>query len=583
MKRKYPDWPIQNNYDDGFAETAPVGTFPANPYGLHDLGGNVWQWCEDWFDQNQGLHVLRGGAWDSLPAPSVVRGCGTPTERKAKHGFRVVLALGVEGTEASAHKATSASVRPEGPSEANLPGDWERLFFDNFDRGNADGWSLVPGWKVEKDGGNFVLSGTGHAPFASAGNPSWSDYSVKLRLKLVRGGTHINFRATMASPRYLLGVHSEGIILRKSVRNQPATTVVQTNLAVGVGAWHAVEIVGLADHLEVNFDGRNVIDFIDQQEPILQGAFSFETQPDAYVLFDDVEVRGKPVGTIPVKAQVGEHAGGSVGGAGPQQVSPSQRWTNSLGMVFVSVPGTDVQFSIWETRVQDFEAFVNATRHDMGNEMVVFKSGRNQTQAGYNWKAPGFARGPTHPVVGASWDDARAFCAWLTAKERREGRLASDQTYRLPTDLEWSGAAGLGAEPGRTPQERSGQTKGYHWGNQWPPPAGFGNLAGEEARDIDWPAGFQTITGYNDGYPRTAPVGSFRANRFGLYDLEGNVLEWAEDLQGEGATKRTIRWGSWFAGRPDWCSPSFRSFEEPTFRASGVGFRLVLAGGSIPK
>ncbi len=73
-------------------------------------------------------------------------------------------------------------------------------------------------------------------------------------------------------------------------------------------------------------------------------------------------------------------------------------------------------------------------------------------------------------------------------------------------------------------------------------------------------------------------VGSFRPNRFGLFDLEGNAADWCEDFFDGKSGKRVVRWGTWFSGKPEWCSPSFRSSEAIGFRAAGVGFRIVLEG-----
>ena len=60
---KSKDQPWTKDYTDGYATTSPVGSFPANAYGLYDMGGNVWQWCEDWFDKDQKDRVIRGASW----------------------------------------------------------------------------------------------------------------------------------------------------------------------------------------------------------------------------------------------------------------------------------------------------------------------------------------------------------------------------------------------------------------------------------------------------------------------------------------------------------------------------------------
>ncbi len=135
---------------------------------------------------------------------------------------------------------------------------------------------------------------------------------------------------------------------------------------------------------------------------------------------------------------------------------PGQPFTNSLGMKFI--PAADTRISVWETRVQDYEAFCRAS--------------------GRHYQPPDFAQASTHPVVKVNWFDAMAFCKWLTEKERDENLIEDRQSYRLPTDREWSLAVGLANESGATPQARDGKIKNeFPWGKQWPPPTGAGNCS----------------------------------------------------------------------------------------------------------
>jgi len=265
-------------------------------------------------------------------------------------------------------------------------------------------------------------------------------------------------------------------------------------------------------------------------------------------------------------------------------------WENSLGMKFVPVAGTAVLFRVWDVRVRDFRAFAQdragngGWEYQKGSQPFILKSDDWKPRGWeYGWNDPGFAQSDEHPVVCVSWEDAKAFCAWLTQKERAEGRIGSGQCYRLPTDAEWSVAVGLPPEIDATPREKSGKVKGvYPRGSGWPPPSGAGNYAGIETRDRDWPSHYDIIEGYRDAYARTSPVGSFKANQYGLYDMGGNVWQWCEDWYDTDQKYRVLRGASWINVNPDPLLSSDRGNNTPNIRISNIGFRCVLEGGSPP-
>ena len=251
--------------------------------------------------------------------------------------------------------------------------------------------------------------------------------------------------------------------------------------------------------------------------------------------------------------------------ASPAHASQERPWTNSLGMVWVPVPGTKVLFCIWETRVRDFDAFVQATGYDATAGMYS-KSAFGWSQRGDTWRNPGLAQGPTHPVCGVNWDDAYAFCRWLTSKEQPEGRLAADQSYRLPTDAEWSLAVGLEENQAGTPKDKSDRVKKqYPWGPEWPPPSGADNYAPSLRVDT---------------FPFTAPVGSFNANRHGLYDLGGNLWELCEEYWDKGRAYRVIRGGCWDDRSSTDLLSSHRGYTGLSMRSCLTGFRCVLGLGA---
>lgn len=194
---------------------------------------------------------------------------------------------------------------------------------------------------------------------------------------------------------------------------------------------------------------------------------------------------------------------------------------------------------------------------------------------GASWRNPGFSQNDRHPVVCVSWNDAVAYANW---RSEREGlaKCYSGQNwdrsctgYRLPTEAEWEFAARGGLDSAR-----------YPWGNE--------SICGK-ANYCDGNCPFSWKDGAcNDGYTYTAPVGSFQANGHGLYDMAGNVWEWAWDWKADypsgsvtnpvgpsGGSYRVNRGGSWGYGRAQYCRSANRSGGAPDDRGGLLGFRLA--------
>jgi hypothetical protein len=247
---------------------------------------------------------------------------------------------------------------------------------------------------------------------------------------------------------------------------------------------------------------------------------------------------------------------------GPQD---GQNWQNSLGMSFVPAGTPNVLFCIYDVQVKDYQAFVDATNFDAGND----------------WKSPGFQQGPDHPVVNVSWNDAGAFCKWLTDKEQKDGVLGKDQSYRLPTDAEWSKAVGLDESADGTPESKDGKIQGiYPWGGTYPPPPDAGNYNRKEdgrpkSTDNTPDCSDSDIEG-TDGYPYTSPVGQFKANSFGLYDMGGNVDQWCEDWFNDKHVFRLVRGGNWDSSGSDDLNSSGRLEQGVVVRDCKIGFRIVV-------
>lgn len=196
----------------------------------------------------------------------------------------------------------------------------------------------------------------------------------------------------------------------------------------------------------------------------------------------------------------------------------------------VTIPKS-FEVSKYEVTRGEYAAFVTATRRPVAGNCLTDRTQRGNWvyDASTTFRDPGFAQADSHPVACVSYDEAIAYIAWLNSK--------TSGGYRLLTEAEWEFVARAGA-----PAEDA-----YPWGAG---PAGCEFANGFDRTTMAIYTGMDT-SGYktfdpmpcSDGWINTAPVGSLAPNKFGVYDMIGNVGEWI-DACGN-CEKRVVKGGSW--------------------------------------
>ena len=178
--------------------------------------------------------------------------------------------------------------------------------------------------------------------------------------------------------------------------------------------------------------------------------------------------------------------------------------------------------------------------------------------------------GDAQPAVAVSWHDANNLCQWLT------GQNGGQYHFRLPSEAEWEYACRAGADTSR------------YWGEDSAKACVHENVADYTAQKQ---LGLKALHQCDDGYATTAPVGSFRPNPFGLYDMLGNVLQWCEDVYSVDAyvqldknnpenvdesmgQSRVIRGACWH-DPPGAARCAMRRSGLPDNRSDDLGFRIV--------
>jgi formylglycine-generating enzyme required for sulfatase activity len=204
------------------------------------------------------------------------------------------------------------------------------------------------------------------------------------------------------------------------------------------------------------------------------------------------------------------------------------------------------------TRAQ-YRVFAEATGRT-SDGCFVWKGAGFEKDPARDWRDPGYAQDDSHPVVCVSWDDATAYSRWLSERTGRQ--------YRLLGEAEWEYAA------------RAGTTTARFWGDTGAAceyaNGGDVSMRKRVPGTSDWP-----IAKCDDRHAYTAPVGSYRANAFGLHDMLGNVWEWTQDC-----------WNANYGGAPPDARPwntgecALRAVRGGSWEDAPVGVRAAYRVGS---
>jgi formylglycine-generating enzyme required for sulfatase activity len=511
-----------------FPYTSPVGSFAANGYGLHDMAGNVWEWCWDWYGtyasgaqidpkgvSDGSFHVIRGGGfgWD-MPVL----------------GFSHIINEWVDGRFRS--RMVTAS------SGSNHSTDVCRTALRNIHYIHMD--PDFPGGQVPNDHGGRVgfrvarssVPTTGQsAPFVITG-----DAVVETALGTVTiSGEVTNDGGTAITVR--------GVVYSLTVAPTLATATNVTATGTGTGAFSST-LTGLSP--ETTYYAR---------------AYATSTVGTGY----GAEITFKTAPAPPF--------GFSLIPAGVFQ----------MGDALDGIADAPVR----QVTVSAFYMAQRETTKALWDEVREWGASR-----GYTDLPIGGGKAATHPVHTVSWFDILKWCNARSEKEglapvytvngavMRTGTTepTADWTangYRLPTEAEWEKAARGGLNGKRFPW---GDTISHSQANYYSDARGTYDLS--PTRD------FHPTYAIGD-WPYTSPVGSFAANGYGLYDMAGNIMEWCWDwyatyASGAQTDPRGSTTGTFRVGRGGFwiyyesaCRVSTSLYGPPSDGSNNVGFRVA--------
>ena len=396
-----------------------------------------------------------------------------------------------------------AAVPGESPTPLKTADDYVQLYNGK----DLTGWKVFPAgtgnWKVE-DG---VIVGSGNLSHLFSERGDYKDFHFRVECMINDKGNSGQFFRTMFEGGFPRGWEAQiavnGDLFKTGSlypdSREPDLKNLKTILVLKVphkpNEWFTQEVIAVGPKIKILVNGKPTVEWTDPKDRFKTGHFALQQHsPATVVKFRKIEVKELSATT----ANPDPLASKSVA----EQGKPI---TNSIGMKFVHIPAGKFMMGSPPAEMdrREFEQqheVIIKTPFLMGAHVVTQKQyravmGKNPSHFYANGKGKELVRGldtNDFPVDSVSWDDAGEFCKKLTTlvAEKKSGRV-----YRLPTEEEWEYAC------------RAGTTTRFNCGD---------GLSDKQAN-------------CNRTLGRTCKVGSYPANRWGLYDMHGNLFQWCSD------------------------------------------------------
>ncbi len=542
--------------------TAGVGSYQPNSFGLHDMHGNVWEWVADcwndsyvgapsdgsaWKRGDCGNRVLRGGSWGSRPwfLRTAYRASNSTDSRLNLNGFRVARTLAVETVTPEPVASDGAAVEAGlGLTRAERRQVQQGLTAAGFNPGLADGLfgegtrSALRDWQASQG-----EAATGYLDAESAKTLLALGSEFELWESVKGSKSSMDFEGYLT--QYPSGIYADEARGRR-----------QALIAADDGAYararSAGTVAAYGEYLRSYPAGRHAA-----EARRLQTEIKLAELTPGQSFRDELGSGGQVPEMVVIPA--GRFRMGCVSGrdCGDGETPVHE--------VTIAQP---FALSKYEVTRGEFGRFVTQagyrTTAERGGGCYVWDGSEWTVNSFVRWNNPGFNQSDTHPVVCVSWDDAVAYVEWLSS--------GTGMRYRLPSEAEWEYAA------------RSGSTTKYHFGDDESQLCQYANHE-DGSTGLPW-RNVSCLDGIGE---RTAEVGSYQPNSFGLHDMHGNVWEWVQDCWNEsyaGAPSdgsawtsgdcgsRVLRGGSWNSD-PWYLRAALRLRGTSNSRSYVIGFRVA--------